>query len=181
MAECFGSMPAARNSPAISRILRLQLVRLLVHRDRVEVDDAEDALVVVLDLDPVSQGSKVVADVEIAGWLDSGENSCFHARWGGQTPSYNARHSSQSKSWFTEATALPRVDGRVVLTPFVLPGEQASVEPRDQLHARLLHVEQPAPERVEPGCPYFGICGGCHYQHAAMNIKLNRRSRFFAR
>jgi 23S rRNA (uracil1939-C5)-methyltransferase len=70
---------------------------------------------------------------------------------------------------------LARVDGRVVLTPFVLPGEQASVEQRDQLHARLLQVEQAAPERVEPGCPYFGVCGGCHYQHAAYEFQLDQK------
>ena len=70
---------------------------------------------------------------------------------------------------------LGRVDGRVVLTPFVLPGEQASVEQKDHLHARLLRVEQPAPERVEPGCPYFGVCGGCHYQHAAYEYQLDQK------
>ena len=76
---------------------------------------------------------------------------------------------------------LARVDGRVVLTPFVLPGEQATVEQKDDLHARLLTVEQAAPERVEPGCPYFGVCGGCHYQHASTSISSTRRSRSCAR
>ena len=63
MAECFGSIPHARNSPASLADLLLQLIRLLVHRDCMEIDDAEDAFVVVLNLDPIFQGSKVVADV----------------------------------------------------------------------------------------------------------------------
>lgn len=71
---------------------------------------------------------------------------------------------------------LARVDGRVVLTPFVLPGEQATVEQQDTLHARLLHVDQPAPERVEPGCPYYGVCGGCHYQHAEYGYQLDQKA-----
>lgn len=70
---------------------------------------------------------------------------------------------------------LARVDGRVVLTPFVLPGEQASVEQSDALHARLLDVPQPSTERVQPGCPYFGDCGGCHYQHARYEYQLEQK------
>lgn len=70
---------------------------------------------------------------------------------------------------------LARQEGRVLLTPFVLPGEQAAVEPEDGLHARLLSVEQTSPARTQPGCPYFGECGGCHYQHAAYPYQLEQK------
>ena len=70
---------------------------------------------------------------------------------------------------------LARVEGRVVLTPYVLPGETATVEPEDQLRARLLSVEQGAPQRTVPGCPYFGTCGGCHYQHATYEYQLQQK------
>jgi 23S rRNA (uracil1939-C5)-methyltransferase len=64
---------------------------------------------------------------------------------------------------------LARLDGRVVLTPLVAPGERvraASEKERSGLiHARTLEVIEPSPARVEPHCPYFGRCGGCHYQH----------------
>ncbi len=70
---------------------------------------------------------------------------------------------------------LARVDGRVVLTPLVLPGERVSVEPTDKLHARLLHVAEPSIERIEPPCPYFAICGGCHYQHAPYSYQLEQK------
>jgi 23S rRNA (uracil1939-C5)-methyltransferase len=70
---------------------------------------------------------------------------------------------------------LARVDGRVILTPFVLPGERVVVEPEDQLHARLLSAEEPSPERTAPGCPYFGECGGCHYQHARYEYQLEQK------
>ena len=60
--------------------LRPQFFRLLVHRNRVHVDDAVDALVIVLDCDPVFQCAQIISDVKIAGWLDAGEDSCFHAK-----------------------------------------------------------------------------------------------------
>ncbi len=60
-------------------------------------------------------------------------------------------------------------DGRVVFVPFVAVGETVEIEVirehRSYLEARLLSVENPSPERVEPRCPYFGLCGGCSYQH----------------
>ena len=71
---------------------------------------------------------------------------------------------------------LARLDGRVVLAPFVLPGERiraaAEQEKPGLIRARALDVLAPAPERVEPPCPYFGRCGGCHYQHAPYEYQL---------
>lgn len=71
---------------------------------------------------------------------------------------------------------LARVDGRVVLVPFVLPGERVKVEiyeqARDYHRARLLEVLDPSPHRVQPPCEHFQKCGGCHYQHAAYTYQL---------
>jgi 23S rRNA (uracil1939-C5)-methyltransferase len=55
--------------------------------------------------------------------------------------------------------------------PYLLPGERARVEEYsqrgDSVRLRPTEVLETAPERQEPPCPHFGICGGCHYQHAA--------------
>ncbi len=71
---------------------------------------------------------------------------------------------------------LGRLEGRAVLAPFVLPGERVRVrgvaEKPGLLRARLLEVLAAAPERVAPPCPYFGRCGGCHYQHAPYETQL---------
>jgi 23S rRNA (uracil1939-C5)-methyltransferase len=72
--------------------------------------------------------------------------------------------------------ALARLDRRVVLAPFVLPGETARIDvDNDDVHARLVEVLQPAAERVEPPSPHFGRCGGCHYQHAPYEFQLARK------
>jgi 23S rRNA (uracil1939-C5)-methyltransferase len=71
---------------------------------------------------------------------------------------------------------LARLDGRVVFTPFVLPGERIRAEARQEkpglVRAHTLEVLQPAAERVEAPCSYFGRCGGCHYQHAPYAYQL---------
>ena len=54
-----------------------------------------------------------------------------------------------------------------VFVPYTLPGETVEVErvPGHPDRRHLLRVEAPSPERVEPFCPHFGICGGCAIQH----------------
>ncbi len=65
--------------------------------------------------------------------------------------------------------ALAYSQGRTVLASGVLPGERAEVESfraaKGVLRARPVRILSKAPGRVEPPCPYFGVCGGCHYQH----------------
>jgi 23S rRNA (uracil1939-C5)-methyltransferase len=74
---------------------------------------------------------------------------------------------------------LSRLDGKVVLTPFVLPGEVVRVEieraKNDLWRGRLLEVLQPSPARVSPGCPYFQRCGGCQYQHIDYPVQLEQK------
>jgi 23S rRNA (uracil1939-C5)-methyltransferase len=67
------------------------------------------------------------------------------------------------------------VSGRVVLAPYVLPGELVRVDVEEDVHADLIAVIETAPERVAPPCPHFGKCGGCHYQHAPYEYQLARK------
>ena len=65
--------------------------------------------------------------------------------------------------------------GRVVLVPYVLPGELASIEVGDDVHAALANVIEASPDRAAPPCRYFARCGGCHYQHAPYEFQLARK------
>lgn len=62
-----------------------------------------------------------------------------------------------------------RVDGWVVMVPFVIPGEKVRARVfrnhKNYSEADLVGVLEPSPQRVKPGCPIFGVCGGCQYQH----------------
>lgn len=76
---------------------------------------------------------------------------------------------------------LGRLDGRVVFTPFVLPGERIRARARHEkpglVRADTLEVVDAAPQRVAAPCPYFGRCGGCHYQHAPYEFQLALKRR----
>jgi 23S rRNA (uracil1939-C5)-methyltransferase len=53
-----------------------------------------------------------------------------------------------------------------IFVPFALPGEfvRIAAEPGNDL-AGLVEVLEASPDRIEPVCLYFGICGGCALQH----------------
>ncbi len=65
--------------------------------------------------------------------------------------------------------ALGRLDGRVSLIDYAIPGEEVRAVvrrgKRDFLEGEAIEVLRAAPERVAPPCPYFGPCGGCQWQH----------------
>ena len=77
--------------------------------------------------------------------------------------------------------ASARADGKAVFVPFTLPGEEVEAEiVADKggfSTAELQSVLEPSPARTQPPCPYFGRCGGCHYQHAiyATQVEMKRR------
>lgn len=70
-----------------------------------------------------------------------------------------------------------RGPGKTVFVPFVLAGEDVAVTLAGQkpgfARASLDRVEAASPRRVDPPCPYFQRCGGCHYQHASYQHQLN--------
>jgi 23S rRNA (uracil1939-C5)-methyltransferase len=67
-------------------------------------------------------------------------------------------------------------NGRAIFVPFALPGETVRVRLVEEsgrfAHAELLEVLEPSAERVEPRCRHFGVCGGCHWQHAGYSAQL---------
>ncbi len=67
-------------------------------------------------------------------------------------------------------------DGKVVMVPRVLPGEEVLFQPRKEkksfIEADLLEVLLPAKERITPPCPYYDDCGGCDVQHASYETQI---------
>jgi len=90
-----------------------------------------------------------------------------------------SRRSAKPPEYFTvrvdalahDGRGIARLDGKAVLLHGALPGEDVRFQ-RTARHAGydeggVVEVSNPAPERVEPRCPHFGICGGCNLQYLA--------------
>jgi 23S rRNA (uracil1939-C5)-methyltransferase len=69
--------------------------------------------------------------------------------------------------------------GKTVFVPGALPGEsirfRRTRSHRQHDEAELLEVLEPAPARVVPRCPHFGVCGGCALQHLAPEAQLDAK------
>ena len=83
----------------------------------------------------------------------------------------------QLTGWAYGGEALGRAqDGRMIFAPFCIPDEIVRgdlIEDRARW-ARMLPREwlQTSPGRIEPRCPHFTECGGCHYQHLTYEQQL---------
>lgn len=62
-------------------------------------------------------------------------------------------------------------DGRTVFVPASCPGDVLDVQITENhprwARAATLEIVVPSSDRVTPQCPYFGVCGGCQWQHVA--------------
>jgi 23S rRNA (uracil1939-C5)-methyltransferase len=71
---------------------------------------------------------------------------------------------------------LARAEGKAVFVPLTLPGEQARIRITQSKSgystAEAVEIVKAAPERIKPACPYFGVCGGCNYQHTDYGTQL---------
>lgn len=63
--------------------------------------------------------------------------------------------------------------GKVVFIPGALPDETVTVQLTEQkknyARAKLIKVDTPSSERVEPECPHYHTCGGCDLQHMSLS------------
>ena len=99
---------------------------------------------------------------------------------------------TQKDEWLTvesldmEAQGVARnSEGKVVFIEGALPGEQAQVEvgrKKNQWEqATLVALRRESAQRVQPGCPHFGLhagaCGGCKMQHlhGAAQVAIKQR------
>ena len=66
--------------------------------------------------------------------------------------------------------------GKAVFVPFVLPGESVEAvlgeEKPGFARAQVESILTASSRRVDPRCPYFRRCGGCHYQHTDYEHQL---------
>lgn len=75
-----------------------------------------------------------------------------------------------------EGRGVAHVDGKTAFIDDALPGEvvewQRLKRNSNFDEGRLLRVIEPSPDRVEPRCAHFGVCGGCVLQHLSGERQL---------
>ncbi len=73
-----------------------------------------------------------------------------------------------------------RDGGKAVFVPYTIDGETISAEivreKKKFAEAELGEILTPSQDRVSPPCPYFGVCGGCAYQHIAYPHQLDLKA-----
>ena len=66
--------------------------------------------------------------------------------------------------------------GKAVFVPFVLEGEMVDISLTEQkpgfARGNADDILMPSAHRIEPRCPYFMRCGGCHYQQSSYSHQL---------
>ncbi len=74
---------------------------------------------------------------------------------------------------------LGHAGGNTVFVPYVLPGEEIRAEVTSRkkklVWAKPLEIIKVDDARVKPICPHFGVCGGCHYQHASYQSQVKSK------
>lgn len=80
--------------------------------------------------------------------------------------------------------ALARLpDGRAVFIPNALPDEEILIrlveEKERYARGEIVEIIDPSPLRIQPRCPHYGECGGCHYQHISYEEQLKIKKSIF--
>lgn len=74
-----------------------------------------------------------------------------------------------------------RIEGMAVFVKGALLGERAEVRIEHIGHSAAWgHIEKllrPSPQRLEPDCPHYGVCGGCQFRHMTYAEELEAKRR----
>jgi 23S rRNA (uracil1939-C5)-methyltransferase len=75
-----------------------------------------------------------------------------------------------------EAKGVTHIDGKATFIHGSLPGEKVRFlytgRWRKYDEGRVVEVLEPSPDRVEPRCEQFGVCGGCSLQHQEVSAQV---------
>jgi len=72
--------------------------------------------------------------------------------------------------------AVGRIDGKAHFVAGAIPGERVTIEILKEksrwARGRLVDVLDASPDRIDPPCPAYPVCGGCTWQHASYERQL---------
>ena len=72
-------------------------------------------------------------------------------------------------------------EGQVVFIEYAVPGDvvdvRVTVKKKNYLEGRIVRLVEPSPDRLEPFCEHFGVCGGCRWQLLPYRMQLEAKQR----
>ena len=72
-------------------------------------------------------------------------------------------------------------EGQVVFIEYAVPGDvvdvRVTVKKKNYLEGRIVRLVEPSPDRQEPFCEHFGVCGGCRWQLLPYRMQLEAKQR----
>lgn len=80
-----------------------------------------------------------------------------------------------------EGKAIGRVDNKVVFVPFAIPSDVVDIQVTNNrknfMEGHVVKWHTYAPNRIEPFCSHFGLCGGCKWQnlHYAEQLRYKQK------
>lgn len=78
-----------------------------------------------------------------------------------------------------DGRGVAKTDGKTVFVDGALPGETVRMvrmkRRRSLDEARTEEIIEASPDRTQPGCDHFGICGGCSLQHLTSDAQLRAK------
>lgn len=76
----------------------------------------------------------------------------------------------------SEGNAVARVDNLVVFVPMLIPGDVVDIRIKKKrkkyIEGSVVRFHEYSPDRINPPCNHFGICGGCKWQHLPYDLQL---------
>lgn len=76
-----------------------------------------------------------------------------------------------------DGRGVAHVDGKVIFIDEALPGEEVEFvyteSRRDFAEGKVVNMLTRAPERVKAECSYYGVCGGCSFQHVESSAQIS--------
>ncbi|MCQ2173917.1 MAG: 23S rRNA (uracil(1939)-C(5))-methyltransferase RlmD [Bacteroidales bacterium] len=70
-------------------------------------------------------------------------------------------------------------DGTVVFVDFAVPGDVVDIrvlkKKKNYMEGRIERLVKPSPDRLQPLCEHFGVCGGCRWQPLPYPMQLEAK------
>ncbi|MDN5924368.1 MAG: TRAM domain-containing protein, partial [Xanthomonadales bacterium] len=83
-----------------------------------------------------------------------------------------------------DGRGIARIDGKTVFVTGGLPGERARIVLRQRKRqfdeGEVLELLSRSPDRVEPRCQHFAMCGGCALQHLNPQAQIAAKQQVLA-